>query len=60
MTIEELITEARFLLNAGEGEARVLQALGYEGRAHSLRTRLTQAGEHTLATAILNPWDLAA
>jgi hypothetical protein len=60
LTIEDIVTEARFLLNAGEGEARILAALGYTGRTHSLRTRLTKAGHHQLATQILNPWDLAA
>lgn len=56
----DLIEELRFLLNAGEGEHRILQAVGYAGRAGTLRSRLTQAGEHTLAAQILNPWDLAA
>lgn len=56
----DLIEEIRFLLNAGEGEARILSAVGYTGRAGTLRSRLTQAGEHTLAAQIFNPWDLAA
>lgn len=60
LTLQELIDEARFLLNAGEGEARILQATGYTGRAGTLRARLTQAGHHQLANQILNPWDLAA
>jgi hypothetical protein len=60
LTTEDLVTEARFLLNAGEGEARILNALGYTGRPHSLRTRLGKAGHHQLANQILNPWDLAA
>jgi hypothetical protein len=58
--IKELVAEARFLLNAGEGEARILAALGYTGRENALRQRLIVSGHTQLATQILNPWDLAA
>ena len=59
-TLDDLLTEIRFLLNAGEGEHRILQATGYEGRAKSLRTRLTQAGHQDIALQIFNSWELAA
>lgn len=55
-----LIEEITFLLNAGEGTARILQATGYTGREHALRNRLYDYGQHHLATRIFNPWDLAA
>lgn len=60
ITIEDLIAEIRFLVNAGEGTHRILQATGYLGREGTLRSRLTQAGQHHLAQQALNPWDLAA
>ena len=59
-TTPHLIAEIRFLINAGEGEHRILQATGYEGRAKSLRCRLTKAGHHNLAQAVFNTWELAA
>jgi hypothetical protein len=58
--LNDLLTEIRFLLNAGEGEHRILQATGYEGRAKSLRCRLTKAGHHDLAAQVFNTWELAA
>jgi hypothetical protein len=58
-TIEDLITEIRFLINAGEGEHRILQATGYTGRNNALRTRLAAAGQHQLSAQIFG-WDLAA
>jgi hypothetical protein len=58
--LTELLNEIRFLINAGEGEHRILQATGYEGRAKSLRCRLTKAGHHNLAQAVFNTWELAA
>jgi hypothetical protein len=59
VTIEDLITEIRFLINAGEGEHRILQATGYTGRNNALRTRLAAAGQHQLSAQIFG-WDLAA
>ena len=59
ITIEDLIQEIRFLINAGEGEHRILQATGYVGRGHSLRTRLGKAGQHQLANQIFG-YELAA
>ena len=58
--LTELLNEIQFLLNAGEGEHRILQATGYEGRAKSLRCRLTKSGHHTLAMQVFNSWELAA
>jgi hypothetical protein len=60
VTTPELINEITFLLNAGEGEARILQAVGYVGRNKALRDRLHKANRHDLANRVLNPWDLAA
>ena len=57
---KDLLEEIRFLLNAGEGTARILQATGYVGREKALRDRLTKHGHAHLANRILNPWELAA
>lgn len=59
-TTQEVINEILFLLNASEGEARILQATGYVGRRESLRALLHKHGHNHLANRILNPWDLAA
>ena len=59
-TLDDLLTEIRFLLNAGEGEHRIVEAVGYLGRAKSLRTRLVQAGHQDIALQIFNSWELAA
>jgi len=58
--LNDLLTEIRFLLNAGEGEHRILTATGYQGRAKTLRCRLTKAGHHDLANQIFYNWELAA
>jgi hypothetical protein len=58
--LAELLNEIRFLINAGEGEHRILQATGYEGRAKSLRCRLTKSGHHNIAMQVFNSWELAA
>lgn len=55
-----LIEELTFLLNAGEGEARILEATGYTGREDALRERLRKNGHHDLAARIFTPWELAA
>lgn len=55
-----LVEELTFLLNAGEGEARILEATGYTGRAPSLRSRLSREGRPDLAARIFTPWELAA
>lgn len=55
-----LIEEIRFLLNAGEGQQRIVTAMGYEGRAGVLRDRLYKLGEANLAQSIFAPWELAA
>jgi hypothetical protein len=60
ISIDDLITEVRFLIHAGEGEHRILEATGYTNRPHSLRARLTKAGHQDLTNAIFNQWDLAA
>jgi hypothetical protein len=57
---KDLLEEIRFLLNAGEGTARILQATGYAGREKALRDRLAKHGQTHLANRILNPWELAA
>lgn len=57
---DELVEEIRFLLNAGEGTARILQATGYTGRESSLHRRLHRHGHNDLASRVLTPWDLAA
>lgn len=59
-TTDDLIAEIRFLLNAGEGEHRILTATGYVGREKTLRGRLVKAGEQELAYRVLNNWELAA
>lgn len=59
-TSAELIQEILFLLNAGEGEARILAATGYTGRAPSLRSRLSRERRNDLAARIFTPWELAA
>jgi hypothetical protein len=58
--LNELLTEIRFLLNAGEGEHRLLTATVYQRRAKTLRCRLTKAGQHDLANQIFYNWELAA
>jgi hypothetical protein len=58
--LNDLLNEIRFLLNAGEGEHRILQATGYQGRAKTLRGRLVTAGQQDLAQAVFNSWELAA
>ena len=58
--LPELLEEITFLLNAGEGTARLLAAIGYTGREAALRERLRQHGHTHLANRILNPWELAA
>ena len=59
-TIEELVEEIRFLLNAGEGTHRILQATGYTGREKVLRARLHLNNQDDLANRVLTPWELAA
>lgn len=59
-TLDDLLAEIRFLLNAGEGEHRILVATGYVGRAKTLRCRLTKAGHHDLSNQIFYNWELAA
>lgn len=59
-TTPDLIDEIRFLLNAGEGEHRILTATGYLGREKTLRGRLVKAGHPDLALRVLNSWELAA
>lgn len=58
--LQDLIENITFLLNAGEGTGRILQATGYTGREDALRERLRGHGHGHLATRILNPWELAA
>lgn len=60
MTTTEVIQEIEFLLNAGEGEHRILTATGYLGREKTLRGRLVKAGHPDLALRVLNSWELAA
>ena len=60
LPIEELTDEILFLLNSGEGTARILEATGYVGREKSLATRLGKAGRSDLIPRIFTPWDLAA
>jgi len=60
LTTDELVDEIRFLLGCGEGEHRILQAIGYAGRWKTLRGRLVQAGYGDVADQVLVPWDLAA
>jgi hypothetical protein len=55
----DFIEELEFLLNAGEGEKRILEALGYQGRAHTLHQRLYRTKRHDLATRIFG-YELAA
>jgi hypothetical protein len=57
---KDLLEEITFLLNAGEGTARILAATGYTGREKALRDRLAKHGQTHLANRILNPWELAA
>lgn len=59
-TTEDLIQEIQFLLNAGEGEHRILTALGYQDRPNTLKSRLYRANRHDLITQIFNTWELAA
>jgi hypothetical protein len=56
---EDFIAELEFLLNAGEGEKRILEALGYTGRPHTLHQRLYRTKRHDLATRIFG-YELAA
>ena len=58
LTHEELTTEIEFLLRCGEGEARILQALGI--KRSSLTRRLQRAQRADLINRIFTPWDLAA
>ena len=60
ISMTELVQEIRFLINAGEGEHRILTATGYLGRERQLKGRLNKAGHHNLTQAIFNQWDLAA
>lgn len=60
LTGPEIINEITFLLNAGEGEARILQATGYENRREALRHLLHKHRRTDLANRVLNHWDLAA
>lgn len=59
-TIQNLTEEIVFLLNAGEGTHRILNATGYTGRERALRSLLHKHGHHDLANRVLNPWELAA
>lgn len=56
----QLIEDIRFLLNAGEGEQRILQATGYTNQPRTLRSRLNKAGRRDLVDRIFTTWDLAA
>lgn len=58
--ITDIIEDIEHLLNAGEGEARILQAINYTGRAGSLQQRLRRNGRLDLYTRICTPWELAA
>lgn len=60
MNTAEVINEIEFLLKAGEGEHRIIQALGYVGRENTLLRRLYRAGRNDLATQIFKQWELAA
>lgn len=60
ITTEDLINEIRFMLRAGEGTARILQAVGYTGREKALADRLQRAGHSHLTPHITKPWELAA
>ena len=60
LTTDELVDEIRFLLGCGEGEHRILAAVGYAGRWKTLRGRLVQAGYADVADQVVMPWDLAA
>ena len=60
LTTDELAQEIRFLLQCGEGEHRILAAVGYAGRWKTLRGRLVHAGHADLADRVFTPWDLAA
>ena len=60
LTTDELVDEIRFLLGCGEGEHRILQAIGYAGRWKTLRGRLVQAGYGDVADQVVLPWELVA
>jgi len=60
LTTDELVHEIRFLLQCGEGEHRILQAIGYAGRWKTLRGRLVQAGYGDVADQVVLPWELVA
>lgn len=60
MTTTEVIAEIEYLLHAGEGEHRILTALGYQDRPNTLKSRLYRANRHDLITQIFNTWELAA
>ena len=59
LTNAEFISELEFLISCGEGEQRILKALGYENRLHALHQRLYRTNRHDLAQQIFG-WDLAA
>jgi hypothetical protein len=57
----DLIEDITFLLNAGEGEQRILTATGYTGREQALKARLQKHGQTHLYHRITNNhWELAA
>lgn len=59
-TINDLIEDITFLLNAGEGEHAILKAIGYVGREKSLQVRLQRHGRNDLYNRVFNNWELAA
>lgn len=56
----DLLAEVQWLLNAGEGEQRILEATLYTGRPEALRQRLWDLKRPDLAAQIFTPWDIAA
>ena len=48
MNTPELIEEVQRLVNYGEGEGRILEAVGYVGRVKSLKDRLRKHGRNDL------------
>ena len=59
LTNAEFIEELTFLINAGEGQHRILTALGYQNKPDALHQRLYRAKRHDLTAQIFG-WDLAA
>ena len=60
VTIEEVVTEIKWLLSLNQGTHYIIHALGYTGKEASLERRLQNNGRHDLAKRLIRPELVAA